>query len=44
VLFISAEVAVEDLYTGNQLAFEFQRCTSRLLEMQSESYLKEAHH
>ncbi|MCP4322864.1 MAG: cell division protein ZapE [Alteromonadales bacterium] len=44
VLIISAEVDVYSLYAGHSLAFEFQRCISRLLEMQSEEYLKKAHH
>ena len=34
-LIISANVAMEDLYTGGQLTFEFKRCLSRLQEMQS---------
>jgi len=33
-LIISAEVDIEELYQGKQLAFEFQRCQSRLFEMQ----------
>jgi cell division protein ZapE len=44
VLIISAEVDVYSLYAGHKLAFEFQRCISRLLEMQSKSYLQKAHH
>lgn len=44
VLIISAEVDVLNLYKGSRLAFEFQRCVSRLLEMQSKSYLSKAHH
>ncbi len=44
VLIISAEVDVYSLYAGHQLAFEFQRCISRLLEMQSKEYLQKAHH
>jgi cell division protein ZapE len=32
---ISAEVDIIDLYQGQQLAFEFERCKSRLFEMQS---------
>ena len=44
VVIISAEVDVYSLYVGHQLAFEFQRCISRLLEMQSKEYLKNAHH
>ena len=44
VLIISAEVDVLALYHGTRLAFEFQRCVSRLLEMQSKAYLSKAHH
>ncbi|WP_284202464.1 cell division protein ZapE [Psychromonas marina] len=44
VLIISAEVDVYSLYAGHKLAFEFQRCISRLLEMQSKEYLQKAHH
>ncbi|MDA7746482.1 cell division protein ZapE [Psychromonas sp.] len=44
VLIMSAEVDVLQLYQGNRLAFEFQRCVSRLLEMQSKAYLSKAHH
>jgi len=44
VLIISAEVDVLALYQGERLAFEFQRCVSRLLEMQSKAYLSQAHH
>lgn len=44
VLVLSSEVDVVDLYKGKQLEFEFQRCISRLLEMQSKSYLGSAHH
>lgn len=44
VLIISAEVEVLSLYHGTRLAFEFQRCVSRLLEMQSKAYLSKAHH
>lgn len=43
-LIISAEIAIEQLYTGQRLNFEFNRCISRLLEMQSQSYLHQAHH
>ncbi|WP_114785082.1 cell division protein ZapE [Vibrio tetraodonis] len=42
-LIISAEVALEDLYTQGQLEFEFQRCQSRLIEMQSHDYLAKEH-
>ena len=44
VLIMSAEVSVLELYKGTRLAFEFQRCVSRLLEMQSKTYLSKAHH
>ena len=44
VLIMSAEVDVISLYEGERLAFEFQRCVSRLLEMQSKAYLSKAHH
>jgi len=42
-LIISAEVAMEQLYTSGQLEFEFRRCLSRLQEMQSHDYLAEPH-
>jgi cell division protein ZapE len=41
---ISAEVNIMDLYIGSQLDFEFQRCVSRLSEMQSKTYLMQSHH
>ncbi|TEW56649.1 cell division protein ZapE [Psychromonas sp. RZ22] len=44
VLIISAEVDILSLYQGSRLSFEFQRCVSRLLEMQSKAYLSKAHH
>jgi cell division protein ZapE len=44
VVIISADVDVYSLYTGDKLTFEFQRCISRLLEMQSKEYLQNAHH
>ena len=40
---ISAEVALEELYTSGQLEFEFKRCQSRLIEMQSHDYLAKEH-
>ena len=40
---ISAAASPNDLYTGEKLKFEFQRTTSRLIEMQSEEYLASAH-
>ena len=42
-LIISAEVALEQLYTGGRLTFEFKRCLSRLQEMQSHDYLASGH-
>lgn len=42
-LIISAEVALDDLYTSGQLEFEFKRCQSRLIEMQSHDYLAKEH-
>ena len=42
-LVISAEVSMFEIYQGEQLKFEFQRCLSRLQEMQSEEYLKLPH-
>ncbi|CAM3503313.1 AFG1-like ATPase [Vibrio aerogenes CECT 7868] len=42
-LILSAEVALEKLYVGRQLEFEFQRCQSRLTEMQSREYLARDH-
>lgn len=42
-LIISAEVAAENLYSGNRLAFEFERTVSRLVEMQSSEYLALPH-
>lgn len=42
-LLISAEAPPDQLYTGQRLAFEFQRTTSRLTEMQSHEYLARPH-
>lgn len=42
-LIISAEVPLEELYTHGQLEFEFKRCQSRLIEMQSHDYLAQEH-
>lgn len=42
-LIISAEVAMESLYTQGNLVFEFKRCLSRLQEMQSQDYLASEH-
>ena len=40
---ISAEADVHELYSGQKLAFEFQRTVSRLIEMRSYNYLGQAH-
>jgi len=42
-LLLSANSPVESLYTGKRLAFEFQRTTSRLMEMQTQGYLARPH-
>lgn len=42
-LIISAETAQNQLYQGNLLTFEYQRCYSRLQEMQSLDYLAQPH-
>jgi cell division protein ZapE len=42
-LLITAEAPVDALYTGQRLAFEFQRTASRLTEMQSRDYLARPH-
>ncbi|POT55050.1 cell division protein ZapE [Citrobacter amalonaticus] len=42
-LVVSAAVPLYDIYQGERLKFEFQRCLSRLQEMQSEEYLKREH-
>ena len=42
-LVISAEVGLDQLYSGGRLNFEFERTQSRLLEMQSREYLARPH-
>ena len=42
-LLIRAEQSILELYQGEKLAFEIERTRSRLLEMQSEDYLKAEH-
>lgn len=42
-LLIRAEQSILNLYQGEKLAFEIERTRSRLLEMQSEEYLKLEH-
>ncbi|GLS83383.1 cell division protein ZapE [Paraferrimonas haliotis] len=42
-LIMSAEVELNQLYRGGGLEFEFKRCVSRLIEMQSHDYLAQPH-
>jgi len=42
-LICTAEVRPDRLYDGVRLAFEFERTSSRLIEMQSSQYLAQAH-
>ena len=42
-LLVRAEQPILELYQGQKLAFEIERTRSRLLEMQSEEYLKAEH-
>lgn len=42
-LIMSGAAPIESLYQGSRLAFEYKRCLSRLLEMQSQEYLALAH-
>ncbi|WP_313082792.1 cell division protein ZapE [Atlantibacter sp.] len=42
-LVVSAATPMFEIYRGERLKFEFQRCLSRLQEMQSEEYLKREH-
>lgn len=42
-LVVSAEASLFEIYQGAKLKFEYQRCVSRLQEMQSEEYLKLSH-
>lgn len=42
-LIVSADVPIEELYQGKQLEFEFARTVSRLIEMQSTTYLAAPH-
>lgn len=42
-LILSAEVEIDRLYSGETLAFEFERTRSRLVEMQSQDYLGASH-
>ncbi len=42
-LILSADAAIDGLYRGNRLMFEFDRTASRLIEMQSVDYLALPH-
>ena len=42
-LIMAAEVDVHQLYSGQSLAFEFERTQSRLMEMRSREYLGREH-
>ena len=42
-LVVSADAGMHDIYRGDRLKFEYQRCLSRLQEMQSEEYLRLPH-
>ena len=42
-LICTAAADAENLYEGKRLSFEFKRTSSRLIEMQSQHYLSEAH-
>jgi cell division protein ZapE len=43
ILICTASVVVDQLYQGKRLSFEFERTISRLIDMQSEQYLTQAH-
>lgn len=42
-LLLAADVVIDELYAKGRLAFEMDRCRSRLLEMQSVEYLERTH-
>jgi cell division protein ZapE len=42
-LICSAAAGPGQLYAGTRLRFEFERTSSRLIEMQSSEYLAQAH-
>jgi cell division protein ZapE len=42
-LICTAEVPAQELYTTGEGSFEFERTVSRLIDMQSESYLQIEH-
>ncbi len=43
-LILSAEATPDKLYIGSRLSAEFERTSSRLIEMQSHEYLEKQHH
>ncbi len=42
-LICTAAATAENLYQGKRLSFEFERTSSRLIEMQSQQYISQAH-
>lgn len=42
-LVVSADAPIDNIYKGDRLRYEFRRAASRLIEMQSESYLTLTH-
>ena len=42
-LIVSSAAPVNELYRGAKLKFEFERTSSRLIEMQSQEYLARPH-
>jgi cell division protein ZapE len=42
-LIVSAAAGIDSLYSGDRLTFEFDRTSSRLIEMQSTDYLAAPH-
>ena len=42
-LIVSTGAPVTQVYRGSKLAFEFERTSSRLIEMQSQEYLSRPH-
>ena len=43
-LLLTSEDSIITMYEGTKMAFEIERTRSRLLEMQSDEYLQQAHH
>jgi cell division protein ZapE len=40
---VSAAAPPTEIYSGDRVAFQFERTSSRLIEMQSEEYLAREH-